>query len=185
MRGAADDHGLKVVTEVLSEFDVSAVAEMADVIQIGSRNMQNFALLRAVGQTGRPALLKRGRSATIDEWLSAGEHLYHAGCAHVVFCERGLQGFDPHTRNLLDLNAIAVLRHQYNLPVIVDPSHAAGRRDLVIPLAKGAIAAGAMGAMVEISAHPVMPEATDPKHRVSIRRASLPRPSESRNVRLP
>ena len=86
MRAAADAHGLKVVTEVLSEFDVPAVAEMADVIQIGSRNMQNFALLRAVGQTGRPALLKRGRSATIDEWLSAGEHLYYAGCDHVVFC---------------------------------------------------------------------------------------------------
>ena len=154
MRAAADANGLKVVTEVLSEYDVGTVAEVADMVQIGSRNMQNFALLKAVGVMRRPVLLKRGRSATISEWLSAGEHLYHAGCPHVVFCERGIQSFDGHTRNLLDLNAIAVLRHQYNLPVIVDPSHAAGRRDLVIPLARGAMATGAIGVMAEISPHP-------------------------------
>lgn len=159
MREAADAHGLGVVTEVMSELEVGAVAEVADLIQIGSRNMQNFALLRAVGAEGKPVLLKRGMAATIEEWLLAGEHLLAAGAESVVFCERGIQGFDPSTRNLLDLGAVALLRHVYGLAVVVDPSHATGRRDLVPPLARAALAAGAHGLLVE--AHP------DPAHAQS------------------
>lgn len=159
LREAADTHGLGVVTEVMSELEVEAVAEAADLMQIGSRNMQNFALLRAVGAAEKPVLLKRGMSATIEEWLLAGEHLLAAGAPGVVFCERGIQGFDPSTRNLLDLGAVALLRHVHRLPIVVDPSHATGRRDLVPALARAAVAAGAHGLLVE--AHP------DPAHAQS------------------
>jgi 3-deoxy-7-phosphoheptulonate synthase len=152
MREAADANGLGMVTEVLSEADVEAVAAAADLLQIGSRNMQNFALLRAVGRTGRPVLLKRGMAARIEDWLLAGEHLLSAGAAAVIFCERGIHGFDPLTRNLLDLGAVALLKHALHQPVVVDPSHATGRRDLVLPLSRAAIAAGADGLLVE--AHP-------------------------------
>ncbi|MCK6573970.1 3-deoxy-7-phosphoheptulonate synthase [Myxococcota bacterium] len=152
MREAADAHGLGMVTEVLSEADVESVAAVADLLQIGSRNMQNFALLRAVGRTGRPVLLKRGMAARIEDWLLAGEHLLSAGAEAVIFCERGIQGFDPLTRNLLDLGAVALLKHALHQPVVVDPSHATGRRDLVLPLSRAAVAAGADGLLVE--AHP-------------------------------
>ena len=149
MRDAADAHGLGVVTEVMSEHEVEAVAEVADLIQIGSRNMQNFALLQQVGAAGKPVMLKRGMAARVNEWLMAGEHVLAAGATHVVFCERGIVGFDPQTRNLLDLGAVALLRHAYQQTVVVDPSHAAGRRDLVVPLAQAALAAGACGLLVE------------------------------------
>ena len=149
MRKAADEHGMKVVTEALAEADVQLVAEHADLIQIGSRNMHNYALLKAIGRTTRPVLLKRGMAATVDEWLQAGEYLLAAGAASVVFCERGIRSFDDATRNLLDLGAVALLAHVYRLPVIVDPSHATGRRDLVIPLGRAALAAGAAGLMIE------------------------------------
>jgi len=152
MRDAADANGLGMVTEVLSEADVESVAAVADLLQIGSRNMQNFALLRAVGRTGRPVLLKRGMAARIEDWLLAGEHLLSAGAEAVVFCERGIQSFDPLTRNLLDLGAVSLLKHALHQPVIVDPSHATGRRDLVLPLSRAAVAAGADGLLVE--AHP-------------------------------
>ncbi|MCA9540714.1 MAG: 3-deoxy-7-phosphoheptulonate synthase [Myxococcales bacterium] len=154
MRAAADRNGLAMVTEVLSEHEVDAVAEVADLVQIGSRNMQNFALLRAVGATGRPTLLKRGMSATVEEWLLAGEHLLAAGASGVIFCERGLRSFDPGMRNLLDLAAVALLKHAHGQPVVVDPSHATGRRDLVLPLALAARAAGADGVMVEAHVDP-------------------------------
>ena len=154
MRTAADRHGLGVITEVMSEHDVDTVADIADVVQIGSRNMQNFALLRQAGATGKPALLKRGRAATVSEWLMAAEYLYASGTSCVLFCERGIRGFDGHTRNLIDLGAVALLRHHYGLPVVVDPSHAAGRRDLVAPLACAAVAAGATGVMVETHPEP-------------------------------
>jgi 3-deoxy-7-phosphoheptulonate synthase len=157
MRAAADAHGLGVVTEVMSEREVEAVVEVADLVQIGSRNMQNFALLEAVGRAGLPVLLKRGMAARVDEWLLAGEHTLAAGAPRVIFCERGIVGFDPQTRNLLDLGAVALLRHALGQPVIVDPSHAAGRRDLVLPLGRAAIAAGACGLLVE--AHPAPGEA--------------------------
>ena len=154
LREAADANGLKVVTEVMSEGDVERVGGHADMFQIGSRNMQNFALLRAAGQYQIPVLLKRGRAATIDEWIFAGEHCMAAGAPSVIFCERGVRGFDTQMRNLLDLGSVAVLRHQYKLPVIVDPSHATGRRDLIRPLAKASFAAGACGVMVEYHPEP-------------------------------
>ena len=149
MREAASRHGLRVVTEVLSEHDVSAVAELADLIQIGSRNMQNFALLKRVGRAHKPVLLKRAMSATIEDWLLAAEYLLHHGSSGVVLCERGIRGFDPSTRNLVDLTAVALLAHVHRLPVIVDPSHGTGRRDLILPLSKAALAAGAAGVMIE------------------------------------
>jgi 3-deoxy-7-phosphoheptulonate synthase len=149
MRRAADAHGMKVVTEALAEGDVPLVAEHADLVQVGSRNMHNYALLKAIGRTGRPALLKRGMAATVDEWLQAGEYLLAGGAAAVVFCERGIRGFDDATRNLLDVGAVALLAHVHRVPVIVDPSHGAGRRDLVLPLGRAALAAGAAGLMIE------------------------------------
>jgi len=149
MRRAADRHGLRVVTEVMSEGDVVAVAEHADLVQIGSRNMQNFSLLKSVGRAGRPCLLKRSMSATVEEWLLAAEYLRAHGAPGVILCERGIRGFDPLTRNLLDLGAVALLAHVHRLPVVVDPSHATGRRDLVLPLARAALGAGAAGIMLE------------------------------------
>ncbi len=154
LREAADAHGLGVVTEVLSEDGVAPVAHAADVLQIGSRNMQNFALLKAAGRAGKPVLLKRAMAATVEEWLLAGEYLLDAGAAGVVFCERGVKGFDASTRNLLDLGAVALLAHSLGQPVIVDPSHATGRRDLIVPLAAAALAAGAVGVMVEFHPDP-------------------------------
>jgi 3-deoxy-7-phosphoheptulonate synthase len=154
LRQAADAHGLGVVTEVLSEVDVELVAEQADLVQVGSRNMQNFALLRAVGRTGRPVLLKRGRAATLSEWRAAAEHLLVAGAAGVVLCERGIAGIDPETRNVLDLGAVALLTQTEGLAVVVDPSHAAGRRDLLPALSAAALAAGASGLILECHPDP-------------------------------
>ncbi len=154
MRKAADAAGMRVVTEALSEADVGAVAEHADLIQVGSRNMHNYALLKAIGKTGRAALLKRGLSATIEEWLQSGEYLLAHGASAVVFCERGVRGFDDATRNILDLGAVALLAHVHAVPVIVDPSHGAGRRDLVLPLGRAALAAGAAGLMIETHPEP-------------------------------
>jgi 3-deoxy-7-phosphoheptulonate synthase len=149
MRRAADEAGLKVVTEALSEEDAPAVAEAADLVQVGSRNMQNYALLKAVGRQGKPVMLKRGMAATLDEWLLAGEYLLASGAPGVVFCERGIRGFDPSTRNLFDIGAVALLAHAHRLPVIADPSHACGRRDLVPALGRAALAAGAAGVLIE------------------------------------
>ncbi len=154
LRRAADENGLKVVTEVLSEPDVALVAEHADMLQIGSRNMQNYALLKTVGKANRPVLLKRSMAATVEEWLLAAEYLLTHGASGVVFCERGIRGFDDSVRNLLDLGAVALLTHVHHLPVIVDPSHATGRRDLIVPLAKAALAAGAAGVMIETHDRP-------------------------------
>jgi 3-deoxy-7-phosphoheptulonate synthase len=146
--------GMPVVTEVMEPDLVDAVAQRADVLQIGSRNMQNFPLLRAVGRTRRPVLLKRGFAATIDEWLLAAEYILLEGNPHVILCERGIRGFDAHTRNVLDLACVPLLGQLTHLPVIVDPSHATGRRDLVVPLGVAAIAAGADGLMVEMHPNP-------------------------------
>lgn len=151
---AARAHNLRIVTEVLAEADVPVVAERADLLQIGSRNMQNFALLKAVGAAHRPVLLKRSMSATVEEWLLAGEYLLVHGAAGVVLCERGIRGFDNPTRNLLDLGSVALLAHVHRLPVIVDPSHATGRRDLILPLGRAALAAGAAGVMIETHPEP-------------------------------
>ncbi len=149
MRRAADDHGMRVVTEAMAESEVPLVAEYADLLQIGSRNMANYALLKAAGKSRKPVLLKRSMSATVSEWLQAGEYLLVHGAAGVIFCERGIRGFDESTRNLLDLGAVALLAHVHRLPVVVDPSHGTGRRDLVLPLARAAISAGAAGVMIE------------------------------------
>lgn len=149
MRKAADLAGMRVVTEALSESDVGAVAEHADMVQIGSRNMHNYALLKAIGATKKPVLLKRGMAATVEEWLLAGEYLLSAGATQVVFCERGIRSFDDVTRNLLDLGAVALLAHVYRAPVIVDPSHGTGRRDLILPMGRASLAAGAAGLMIE------------------------------------
>lgn len=154
MRAAADESGLLVVTEALSESSLDDVAAVADLIQIGSRNMHNSPLLSAAGRTARPVLVKRGMAATVEEWLSAGEYCLAHGAPAVVFCERGIRSFDDGTRNLLDLAAVALLRYVHEVPVIVDPSHGIGRRDLILPLSRAAIAAGAAGLLVEVHPQP-------------------------------
>ncbi len=151
---AAREHHLLLVTEVMEPSAVDVVARVADILQVGSRNMQNFPLLHAVGEAGRPVLLKRGMAATVDEWLQAAEHCLAHGAPAVLPCERGIRGWDRGTRNLLDLGAVALLAGERGLPVIVDPSHAAGRRDLVVPLARAALAAGASGLLVEVHDDP-------------------------------
>ncbi|MBX3128510.1 MAG: 3-deoxy-7-phosphoheptulonate synthase [Polyangiaceae bacterium] len=143
-------HGLGIVTEAMSPEQAELVAAHADVLQIGSRNMQNFPLLRAAGATRKPVLLKRGLASTVEEWLLAAEHCLAHGAEAVVFCERGIRSFDPSTRNLVDLGAVALLAHVHELVVVVDPSHGAGRRDLIAPLSRAALAAGAAGVMLEV-----------------------------------
>ncbi len=163
LRRAASAAGLGVVTEVTSEADVERVADVADLLQVGSRNMQAFALLRAIGRAQKPVLLKRGMSATVEEWLLAAEHLLVAGASGVILCERGLRSFDTTTRNLLDLGSVALVGSVLRLPVLVDPSHAAGRRDLVAPLARAALAAGAHGVIVECHPRPCSAKSDGPQ----------------------
>lgn len=151
---ARAETGLPVVTEVLRPQDAELVAEYADMLQIGARNMQNFDLLRAVARTGRPVLLKRGMSATIEEWLLAAEYIASAGNLNIVLCERGIRTFEPTTRNTLDISAVPVAQQLSHLPVIVDPSHASGRWDQVQPMARAAVAAGADGLIVEVHDNP-------------------------------
>jgi 3-deoxy-7-phosphoheptulonate synthase len=151
---ARAESGLPVVTEVMEPAMVEPVAEVADMLQVGSRNMQNFPLLRAVGRSGRPVLLKRGFAATIEEWLLAAEYILAEGNGAVVLCERGVRGFDPMTRNLLDLTSVPLLATLTHLPVMVDPSHGVGRGDLVPVMGVAAIAAGADGLIVEMHPHP-------------------------------
>ena len=141
-----------MVTELMDARDIDAVDAVADVIQIGARNMQNFSLLAAVGERGTPVLLKRGMSATVSELLLAAEHIMAHGNSQVILCERGIRTFETSTRNTLDISAIPVLKQETHLPVIVDPSHAAGRADLVPALAAAAVAVGADGLIVEV--HP-------------------------------
>jgi 3-deoxy-7-phosphoheptulonate synthase len=159
LRAAADRHRLGVVTEVLDPRHVEMVAEFADMLQIGARNMQNFALLREAAMAGKPILLKRGFAATVDEWLMAAEYVLVAGNPNVVLCERGVRSFDSTTRNLLDLAVVPLLRELTHLPVIVDPSHGTGIARLVEPMSLAAVAAGADAVMVEV--HP------DPAHAAS------------------
>ena len=148
---AARRHRLAAVTEVLDDDDLAGLEGVA-LLQVGARNMQNFALLKALGGLRRPVLLKRGMAATVDEWLLAAEYLLAAGNEQVILCERGVRGFDPSTRNTLDLAAVVLAKQRTHLPVIVDPSHATGRTELVIPLSLAAAAAGADGLLVEM--HP-------------------------------
>ncbi len=146
--------GLPVVTEVMDEASFDAVETYADIIQIGTRNMQNFSLLKRAGCSSRPILLKRGMAATVDEWLMAAEYILVGGNPRVILCERGVRTFVHHSRNTLDLSAVAVVRKESHLPVIIDPSHAAGRRDQVLPLSRAAVAVEAHGIMVEVHHQP-------------------------------
>ncbi|MCW2757405.1 MAG: aroF [Nocardioidaceae bacterium] len=146
--------GLPIVTEVVDARDVPVVAEHADMLQIGTRNMANFGLLQAVGDAGKPVLLKRGMTATVEEWLMAAEYVAQRGNLDVVLCERGIRTFEPSTRNTLDISAVPVVQAISHLPVIVDPSHAGGRRDLVVPLSRAAIAVGADGVIVDVHPDP-------------------------------
>ncbi len=174
---AREETGLPVVTEVMDPDLVETVAHYADLLQIGSRNMQNFPLLRAVGINSyqRPVLLKRGLAATIDEWLLAAEYIVAAGNPNVILCERGIRSFDPHTRNVLDLSCVPLLRKLTHLPIIVDPSHATGRQELVPAMARASIAAGADGLMLEVH--------TDPEHALCDGRQALT-PSQLQSVLL-
>jgi 3-deoxy-7-phosphoheptulonate synthase len=146
--------GLPVCTEVMKESTVGLVAEYADILQIGARNMQNFDLLKAVGETRRPVLLKRGLASTIREWLMSAEYIMSQGNLQVVLCERGIRTFETQTRNTLDLSAITVLKQETHLPVVVDPSHGTGHADYVMDMALAAVAAGADGLMIEVHMNP-------------------------------
>jgi 3-deoxy-7-phosphoheptulonate synthase len=154
LREAADRYALAVVTEILDPREVELIAAKADLLQIGARNMQNFSLLREVGQCGKPVLLKRGLSATIEEWLMAAEYLLVAGNSEIVLCERGVRSFDSATRNLLDIAAVPLLHSLTHLPVIIDPSHGTGVAKLVRPMALAGVAAGADGLLVEVHPDP-------------------------------
>ncbi len=169
---ARERSGLPIVTEVMSWEEVPLVARYADMLQIGARNMQNFALLRAAGRSGKPILLKRGGGATIEEWLHAAEYVLSHGNPNVVMCERGIRTFERATRHTLDLNAVAIVRERTHLPVIADPSHAAGMRNIVPALTLAALAAGAQGAIIEV--HP------DPDHALSDGAQSLDIPGFAR-----
>ena len=151
---AREETGLLICTEAMDPESVGPVGEVADIIQIGARNMQNFSLLKAAGRAGKPVLLKRGLSATIEELLLSAEYLLAEGNHDVILCERGIRGFDTATRNLFDLTAIPVVHKLSHLPIIADPSHGTGLRDKVIPMGRAAVAAGADGIMVEVHPHP-------------------------------
>jgi len=146
--------GLPIVTEVVDPGDVDLVASYADMLQVGTRNMANFPLLQAVGGVGKPVMLKRGMSATIEEWLMAAEYIAQRGNLDIVLCERGIRTFEKATRNTLDISAVPVVQRLSHLPVIVDPSHSGGRRDLVVPLSRAAIAVGADGIIVDVHPNP-------------------------------
>ncbi len=154
LAAARDETGLPVVTEARAVRDVETVAEKADIIQIGARNMQNYDLLRAAGESGAPVLLKRGLAATIDEWLKAAEYIAATGNLKIILCERGIRTFESSTRNTLDIAAVPVAKRLTHLPVIVDPSHSGGRRDLVLPLSMAGVAVGSDGLLIEVHPQP-------------------------------
>ncbi|MGX7197793.1 3-deoxy-7-phosphoheptulonate synthase [Enterococcus olivae] len=154
IRQAADEYDMKVITEVMDEAHIDVVAEYSDIIQIGARNMQNFKLLAAVGQTGKPIGLKRGISGTIDEWLNAAEYIAISEKSPVIFIERGIRTYETATRNTFDLSAVPIMKKLSHFPIIVDPSHGTGVWDLVPPMARAGVAAGADGMIVEIHPDP-------------------------------
>lgn len=151
---AREETGLLIVTEAMDAEGLDQVVEVADIVQLGARNMQNYSLLKHAGRCGKPVLLKRGLSATIQELLLSAEYLLAEGNRQVMLCERGIRGFDPATRNLFDLSAVAVVHGLSHLPIIADPSHGTGHRDMVIPMARAAVAAGADGLLIEVHPHP-------------------------------
>ena len=154
LRKAADKYGMAVVSEVMSADKVDELCEYADILQVGTRNMQNYPLLRALGKINKPVLLKRGMSSTVEEWLLAAEYILVGGNERVILCERGIRTFDTATRNTLDLGAVALVKQLSHLPVIVDPSQGTGNRNLVAPLSLAAIAAGADGLIIEVHNQP-------------------------------
>ncbi|HHJ53321.1 MAG TPA: 3-deoxy-7-phosphoheptulonate synthase, partial [Caldithrix abyssi] len=159
LRKAAETFGLLIITEVMDKEQLPLICEYADILQIGARNMQNFTFMRALGKTNKPVFLKRGISATIQEWLMSAEYILSGGNKDVMLCERGIRTFETYTRNTFDLSAIPVVHKLSHLPVIADPSHATGLRDKVIPMARAAVAAGADGLMIEVH--------HDPEHALS------------------
>ena len=168
LREAADKYNMKVVTEVMSEIDLDTVAKYSDILQIGSRNAQNFSLLKKVGEKKKPVLLKRGFMNTVEEMLLAAEYVALQDNMNIILCERGIRTFEKATRNTLDISAVPVIRSQSHLPIVVDPSHAAGRNDIITPLARAAMAAGAHGILVEV--HPRPEEAlSDGKQSLSFK----------------
>ena len=159
LKGAADRHNLKLVSEVMDISQIDLLAKYADMLQVGARNMQNFMLLRELGRIRKPVLLKRGISATIEEWLLSAEYLLSGGNTDVVLCERGIRTFENYTRNTLDISAVPIIQKLSHLPIVVDPSHGTGLREKVAPMARAAVAAGADGLIIEV--HP------DPDHALS------------------
>lgn len=154
LRKAADKYGLLVITEVMESSQIDLIAEYTDIFQVGARNMQNFSLLRDLGKTTVPVMLKRGLAATVEDWLMSAEYILANGNSSVMLCERGIRTFETSTRNTFDLSAIPVVHNRSHLPVIADPSHATGIRDKVLPMARAAVAAGADGIMVEVHHDP-------------------------------
>jgi 3-deoxy-7-phosphoheptulonate synthase len=154
LEAARKETGLPVVTEVIDPRDVSWVAEFADVLQIGTRNMQNFALLREVGRCRKPVLLKRGMYSTLEEWLNCAEYILSEGNPDVILCERGIRTFETYTRNTLDLSAVPAIRELSHLPIVVDPTHSTGRLSLIEPMSLAAAAAGADGLLIEVHCRP-------------------------------
>jgi 3-deoxy-7-phosphoheptulonate synthase len=150
LREAADENGLLVVTEIMDSKQIPMFLELVDILQVGARNCQNFSLLKELGRVDKPVLLKRGLSATIEEWLLAAEYLMVGGNHQVILCERGIRTFEKYTRNTLDLSAIPIVEKLSHLPIVVDPSHGTGRRDKVVPMARAAVAAGADGLLIEV-----------------------------------
>lgn len=154
LKRVKDETGIKIVTEIpdsslINEFD------FVDIIQVGARNMQNFSLLKALGATNKPIILKRGFGNTIDEWLSAAEYIVSQGNKNIILCERGIKTFESATRNTLDISSVAIIKEYLNIPVIVDPSHAAGRTDIILPLSKASLAVGADGLIIEVHYDPI------------------------------
>lgn len=167
LRKVADDYGLKVVSEIVSPEHISLATDYVDVIQIGARNMQNFELLKRAGQVKTPVLLKRGMSATIEEFMFAAEYIVSQGNSQVILCERGIRTYEKATRNTLDISAVPILKQETHLPVIVDITHSTGRRDILLPIAKSALAAGANGIMVEVHPEPAV-ALSDAKQQINI-----------------
>ena len=154
LRAGANQHDLKLVSEVMDVSQIPVIEKYCDMFQVGARNMQNFTLLRELGRTRKPVLLKRGISATIEEWLLSAEYVLAGGNQQVVLCERGIRTFESYTRNTLDISAIPVVKKLSHLPIVVDPSHGTGRRDKVAPMARAAVAAGADGLLIEVHCDP-------------------------------
>ncbi|NBG87437.1 3-deoxy-7-phosphoheptulonate synthase [Isachenkonia alkalipeptolytica] len=154
MKAVKKETGLITSTEVMDGKDIAAVYDAVDILQIGSRNMHNYTLLQTVGAQDKPIILKRGMSATMEEWIKASEYIRRAGNDNIIMCERGIRTFDTYTRNTMDIAAIPIIKNETGLPVIADPSHGTGRKELILPMSKAALAAGADGIMVEVHPQP-------------------------------